>query len=214
MDTLHTKLSKLTRMRISIYIYTHACLCVAKLKSCSYLQPCVVCQWFFHILQLGLMLCHLMILNAHFSLLNAWLKINACTEVLFRMETLKTAAPSISAMKRTLWSGFTAMIWNYEMYRNVLVFWWSYLSTTIHDAGDYLGRKSNCAWSQKKLPPCFVMQRAVWHSLTSFPKNATPPSNTTFVAKYSPKAASLRIPMSLMGFAVHSKKSGCTDSMW
>ena len=87
-------------------------------------------------------------------------------EVLFRMETLKTAAPSISAMKRTLWSGFTAMIWNYEMYWNVLVFWWSYLSTTIHDAGDYLGRKSNCAWS-KKTPTLHCGAKG---SLTSFPK--------------------------------------------
>ena len=140
--------------------------------------------------------------------MHAWMR--PPQEVLFRMETLKTAAPSISAMKRTLWSGFTAMIWNYEMYWNVLVFWWSYLSTTIHDAGDYLGRKSNCAWS-KKTPTLHCGAKG---SLTSFPKNATPPSNTTFVAKYSPKAASLRIPMSLMGFAVHSKKSGCTDSMW
>ena len=206
-----------THAHIYIYIYTHACLCVAKLKSCAYLQPCVVCQWFFHVLKLGLMLCHLMILNAHFSLLNAWLKINACThDCVHRKKCCSGWKPSRLLPRRSLrWNGHYGVDsprW-FETMKCIEMSW---------SSGDPICQPPSTMlaiiWGvnqtvpeAKKTPTLHCGAKG---SLTSFPKNATPPSNTTFVAKYSPKAASLRIPMSLMGFAVHSKKSGCTDSMW
>ena len=139
------------------------------------------------------MLCHLMILNAHFSLLNAWLKINACThECVHRKKCCSGWKPSRLLPRRSLRRnghyGVDSQRW-FETMKCIEMSW---------SSGDPICQPPSTMlaiiWGvnqtvpeAKKLPPCIVVQRAVWLVFQKMlHRRATPRSSRSTVQRLPP----------------------------